>query len=758
MLKIRKDTKVYKNFIISYIITLMLPLLIMSVIVLYHFINEMKQEVESNIRNPLIKSIENFDLHIDQLTKTSLQLELNDSLRNINIQKEPYLAMKIKNELLKYNTNSFIDEIFFYNYTDNYVSSFNYLCTLDVFNSFVLYSDLSIFNLQEFKESEKQISFCYFPANSINLANIQNHLMYINKIPVYSSKSYGIIMYMIPEASIKRVIAPAIGENSLVVMVDPDAKNILFQFSDERNPELISNFQNILNSVNKIEEIGELNINNKKYSSYVIESSKVPYLFIQLMPEDLLSSKINQIRMVYLISMIAIIILSGFVISILMRINYRPIKNLKNLLEENLMPSSKNISSEKLNEIELLEYALLQYNKENVDLREFASTNKAAVKNYLIDCFLAGQASKIDNIMQTCSNIDLHFDKNYYCVIIIKTGNIQEISISEAEQIISSINIPAEFQTVVHRDIRLNNIVVILGCDAKDENQSKMLALKFLKSFIGKYQSDFRVGVGCFYDSMYQINYSYEEALKVLEYNNILSKSNIICFSDISKKGEKCIQYPFELFESLENSIRKNDIFSIQDTVKQLVYYMKDKNLSMYWAKNICFDTANTITKELLKKYSNSPLLNKPYIERIYGTDIHSFEGIESIMEEISDDITNYLEVDQASYELKLLQQIIKYIQKNYTDPEFSLQSLADSIQMSTPYISQYFKKNTDYTISEYVTRLRMEKAKDLLLKTEMTVQEIASGVGYYSVSSFIRKFREKEKITPGQYKNKFVN
>jgi predicted Holliday junction resolvase-like endonuclease len=75
MLKSRKGTKIYKNFIISYIITLMLPLLIMSVIVLYHFINEMKQEVEINIRNPLIKSIDNFDLYIEQLTKTSLQIE-----------------------------------------------------------------------------------------------------------------------------------------------------------------------------------------------------------------------------------------------------------------------------------------------------------------------------------------------------------------------------------------------------------------------------------------------------------------------------------------------------------------------------------------------------------------------------------------------------------------------------------------------------------------------------------------------------------
>ena len=68
-------------------------------------------------------------------------------------------------------------------------------------------------------------------------------------------------------------------------------------------------------------------------------------------------------------------------------------------------------------------------------------------------------------------------------------------------------------------------------------------------------------------------------------------------------------------------------------------------------------------------------------------------------MKEISEDVTNYLSVDKESYELKLLQQIIKYIRENFQDPDFSLQSLADSLQMSTPYLSQYFKRtpNTQF-------------------------------------------------------------
>ncbi len=756
MLKPHKGTTVYKNFIISYIVTLMVPMLIMSVIVLYHFVNVLKLEVETNLKNPTVKSIDNLDAQIDQLMKTSLQIELNDFFRSVNLQNTPNLAIDIKKELLKYSTNSFIDEIFVFNFNDNYISSFNYSCSVDIFENFILHQDQTDFNLLAFMESEQQEGFFYFPENSINLANTESHLMYVNKIPIYSSKPYGIVMYMIPESSIKRVLDPSVFGGSSLMMINPESKDILLQFSDHHTPEFIDTFSNILNAHSEIKDIGKLEIANKKYSSFVYDSAKMPYLLIHLLPDDLLSSKINPMRTVYFISMVIIIILSGIVIAILMRINYRPIKNLKKLLEDSLMPSSKNIENEKLNEIELLEYALLQYNKENIDLREFASSNKDAVKNYLIDCFLAGQASHVDNIMETCSNIDIYFEKKYYCTIIFKTGNLTDIRINDIESIISSTSLPDKSQSLLHRDIRLNNIVVILGFDRDDENKSRVFTLKLLKQFSEKYGSDFRVGVGSFYEGIFQIHHSYTEALKVLDYNKILSGSNTICYSDISKTGESNIQYPFNLFENLESFVRKSDEFGIQDTINQLIYYMKNKNLSLYLAKNICYDTANTITKELLKKYSNSPLLNKPYIEKIYATDINTFEDIVSIMKEISDDIIHYLNVDSASYEIKLLQQVIKYIRENYSDPEFSIQNLADLLQMSTPYLSQYFKKNTDYTISEYVTRLRMEKAKDLLIETNMSVQEIAANVGYYSVSSFIRKFKEKVKITPGQYKKKY--
>ena len=753
MTKKRRGSKIYKSFIISYIVTLMVPMFIMSFIVLFHYVNVLKDEVEINLRNPFIKSVENFDAQINQLTRTSLQIELNDILRTVDIKERPYDAVKIKNELLKYSTNSFVNDIFLYSYKDDYISAFNFLCSLDIFNDFILNSELTDFSIIEFKESSKQSGMYYFPIDSIYLANKENHLMYLNKLPINNTNSYGIIMYMIPQEALKNVLAPAISENNHLFIVDPETKEILFTLSENPNPELAEIFNHTIKSNNDIENITEIEIHGDKYSPFVQSSSKAPYLFVQLMPDDLLSSRINQIRTVYFISMAVIIVISGFLIAILMRINYRPIKRLNQFLEDNFQ-HSKETMGDKLNELEQLEYVLIQYDKENTDLKEFASASKDAVKSYLIDCFLLGQAREIDNIIEICSKAELEFEMDYYCTLIIKSNNIQNASNEEVINILSSII--NNSQIILHRDIHSSNFVVLFGSDLNDDKHAHIISQKIQESLNEEYDGDVRIGMGNFYKSIFDINLSYEEALRVLEYNSLLSKPKIIRFNDILNKDVNSINYPFSLFDELESSVYSSDIFAINDNINKLVYHMKNENLSIFWVKNICYDTVNTISKVLLKKYNHSPLISKHYLEKIYGSNISTFDDISEIMKEISEDITNYLSVDKESYELKLLQQIVHYIRENFQNPEFGLQNIADSLQMSPPYLSQYFKKNTGYTISEYVTRLRMEKAKDLLKNSDLSVNDIANEVGYYSVPSFIRKFKEIEQITPGKYKKKY--
>jgi AraC-like DNA-binding protein len=92
----------------------------------------------------------------------------------------------------------------------------------------------------------------------------------------------------------------------------------------------------------------------------------------------------------------------------------------------------------------------------------------------------------------------------------------------------------------------------------------------------------------------------------------------------------------------------------------------------------------------------------------------------------------------------------IKYMTNNCLEP-FSIKQLAADVRMSESNFCQYFKKVTGITPKEYLTNLKLAKAKDLLKHANVT--EVALDLGYENISHFIALFRTKFGITPKQYK-----
>jgi two-component system response regulator YesN len=95
---------------------------------------------------------------------------------------------------------------------------------------------------------------------------------------------------------------------------------------------------------------------------------------------------------------------------------------------------------------------------------------------------------------------------------------------------------------------------------------------------------------------------------------------------------------------------------------------------------------------------------------------------------------------------------IISCIRDNYR--VVSLQHIAELVNMNASYVSAYFKKKTGINFSEYLQKVRMEKAADLLRNHHMKAYEISEMVGYVNAKNFIRSFKQYFGKTPGQYKN----
>ena len=94
----------------------------------------------------------------------------------------------------------------------------------------------------------------------------------------------------------------------------------------------------------------------------------------------------------------------------------------------------------------------------------------------------------------------------------------------------------------------------------------------------------------------------------------------------------------------------------------------------------------------------------------------------------------------------------MRYIRENYSR-DISLDEVSREVNISPYYFSKLFKDSTDQNFIEYLTNLRMEKARELLLTTESSMKEICVAVGYADPNYFSRIFKKNTGVTPTEYK-----
>jgi len=106
---------------------------------------------------------------------------------------------------------------------------------------------------------------------------------------------------------------------------------------------------------------------------------------------------------------------------------------------------------------------------------------------------------------------------------------------------------------------------------------------------------------------------------------------------------------------------------------------------------------------------------------------------------------------DNTSYKAKIQTEL----NLNISNIEFSLTYLAKQLSLSTPYLSTLFKSLYGVTFQDHILSIRLDRAKILLLSTEMKIYEIAAAVGFEDPNYFSATFKRKFDYSPNQFKEK---
>lgn len=110
----------------------------------------------------------------------------------------------------------------------------------------------------------------------------------------------------------------------------------------------------------------------------------------------------------------------------------------------------------------------------------------------------------------------------------------------------------------------------------------------------------------------------------------------------------------------------------------------------------------------------------------------------------------------ESPMEDRPINQLTRYLQKHLAE-EISLSVLADELHLSAQYISQLFKSEIGVNFLTYLTNIRMENAKKLLLTTSLPISDISERSGYGDYRVFTKAFKKSEGVTPSQYRRDFL-
>jgi len=94
------------------------------------------------------------------------------------------------------------------------------------------------------------------------------------------------------------------------------------------------------------------------------------------------------------------------------------------------------------------------------------------------------------------------------------------------------------------------------------------------------------------------------------------------------------------------------------------------------------------------------------------------------------------------------------FIDSNYTDEDISLNKVAENVGLTPTYLSALFKKETKQNFTDYVTGLRITRAKELLCCTNKLISEIAYEVGFRDYRYFSQIFKKQTGMTPRQFQS----
>ncbi len=489
-----------------------------------------------------------------------------------------------------------------------------------------------------------------------------------------------------------------------------------------------------------------------------VKSSTLHWYFVSVQPYDQLISDITKLRNVTLLIASLLIIVSAVFSTVFLRDLYGPISALVEKVRTSI--GENHAARSRYNEFEVLSEAFAHtMNRANTIESSYNKSYHVFKETYL-HYLMEGKIENvtIDDKMLVRINEELNWP--YFCALVFRIDNYASFKnlASARNQILTKFAVC---------NISKEMLESHLHCQAIDMGKDQVGALLCLsenalppefkgilthiqRTLESLYKVSLTVSIGDVISSKAQIPYSYSSALEYSNYRLIFGHRSIIDYGMVKDQLDHHAEYPYKLEKKIIEAVE-----SPKPIEASLDLFMaKISELSFQHTYFYCHQLIASIYRNFSNVLDGNAAGTREYFEFI-----NRLKSMETLRE-IGDFLLGFCyEIRRALQENKnksyyhKIEEAEKYLQENYSNPNISLEFMADMAEVSPGYFGKIFRSVNNSSFNEYLYQLRLDRARRLLIETNDPVNAISEKVGILNSNYFFTLFKKAYGITPAQYR-----
>ncbi len=405
---------------------------------------------------------------------------------------------------------------------------------------------------------------------------------------------------------------------------------------------------------------------------------------------------------------------------------------------------------------------LIQRLKQKLDSRQDSGDTMKIVASHFLNRLVT---KKMDPVLieENCRTHRLEFPGRYHLAAVLDVdlpapSTAQETNTLELMRY-GLCNISQELAE------QYPNIMVFQGNDgltnllASGEASSQVYntAMALIKLISSTASSSLRIsasaGIGEPVAYLDEIWRSREQAVTALGYRFFYGESSIVCSAGIDIHKTQDIDYA-AYSKRMEDAVKALDHASAQAAIKDMMEAMRKSHVPydrcvIYSQKLIM--SLLTLVDGMLGRQEAGELEKFWVSSNFYAAP--NIGWLEEVVEKVFARAFSGFEVIKTDSAAAQVMKAEAYMKEHYNDPNLSLNTLTEYLAISNSYFSAIFKGKTGSTFIEYLTRLRMERAKQILSMTDRRTYEVAEDVGFSDPHYFSVAFKRVTGMTPKEYR-----